>query len=56
MVAVPFAWEVQPEGTSYFGQAGIQHSQSYPVMLGVPELNSVINRGESISKKMVEMI
>ncbi len=43
---IPFSWTIQPNHDSYLSQVGVQHSDSYPVMLEVPELNEVIDRGK----------
>lgn len=39
-------WDIQPEQKGYIAQAGVQHLHSYPNLLGVPELLTVIDRGK----------
>ena len=44
--SLPLTWTIRP-GVAYngfFKQAGTQHYDSYPVLFGVPELNTVIKR------------
>lgn len=44
----PVTWTVQPTaGPSFLDQVGTQHDDSYPVLLGVPELLTAINNGKS---------
>ncbi len=40
----PFTWTIQAEEDSYVSQAGVQHFDSYPHVLGVPELLEVIQK------------
>ena len=39
-----FTWTNQPVKDDYIKQAGVQHFDSYPIVLGVPELLDVIEK------------
>jgi hypothetical protein len=43
----PVTWTIQPDQTTYVAQAGIQHTHSYPTLMQVPALLTVINNGKS---------
>ena len=41
----PVTWTIQPDQTTYIAQAGVQHVSSYPNLMQVPALLTVINNG-----------
>lgn len=46
--SLKFSWDIQKKfSKSFLDQAGIQHTASYPVMLGVPELTKLIKYKET---------
>jgi len=49
----PVTWTVQLNQTTYIAQAGIQHTESYPNLMNVPALLTVINNGQPITPTFI---
>lgn len=52
----PCTWTIQPDKTTFASQAAVQHSDSYPMLLGVPELTTVIDDGSFFNQSSQKAI